>query len=250
MNLLKYSHLITAGCSNSSTYAGSPWTEYLVENFNINSNNHTSLFSLGSGIGTYVDRVITTVKQYTNSLVVVQITDINRLTLGLSVLDDLYDHNNDQLSFNGIGTYTWSHTGNKNWENFQNLLYGRITAKQLKEIGISRDACDFISNQLVLSNFTTRLSLIYLLALKYACEQCNSTLMVFPWFQDWSVLWKDSTYPNTGFNFIEESADSFLQKHGYSYVEEGIERGGHYGSQAHEFLCNKYIIPNLMNTIK
>lgn len=247
MKLYGYNHLIAAGCSNTSRVFGKPWSDYLAEHYFVPENNYVHLPAAGSGVGNYIDRVMSVLTSHTESLVIVQITDLRRLALGLSILDGAKFSSNSGVWFNGVGNYTWAYTGDKNWNNFSTNLNGRLTNEELKSLDIDEKACDFISKQIVMSDFTLRSSLMYLHALKSACDMTGSYLLLFPWFQNWEQLWNPVQYPTHGFNYIEQSADQYLHNKGYKCIED-VERGGHYGSDGHKELAEGYIIPKLEQT--
>lgn len=245
MNLYGYNHLITAGCSNSSRVFGTPWSDFLAERFNVPSSNFMTLAVAGAGVSNYVDRVMSILSSRTGSLVIVQVTDPRRLGLGLRVLDGPRKNPYESVWFNNVGNYTWTYTGDKNWYNFSNNFNGAITAEESKSLDIDEKTCEFISKEIVMSDFTLHSSLMYLHALKSACDMTSSYLLLFPWFQNWDEMWHPVEYPNEGFNFIEQGADHFLFTRGFKYIEKDVGRGGHYRSDAHKVLANEYLVPKL-----
>ena len=245
MELYGYNHLITAGCSNSSRVFGTPWSDFLMQRLDVPSDNFMTLAAAGAGVGNYADRVMSVLANRTKSLVIVQVTDLRRLTLGLRILDGDREQPSEGLWFNKVGTYTWAYEGEKNHFNFSNKLHGGITDNELTSMNISRETCDFISKEIVMSDYTLRTSLMSLYALKQACDMTDSYLLLFPWFQNWNQMWAYVEYPYNKFSYIEQSADSFLYKRNFPYVEKDCKRGGHYGSEAHRVLCDEYIIPKL-----
>lgn len=241
-----YTSLVVAGCSNSSHVFGKPWSYFLKNHFGIDSDHFIDLAAAGAGISNYVDRVIRELPHRAGSLVVVQITDTRRLSLGLSILDRQSNTTPTGVSYRGVGNYSWAYTGEQNWDNFSRNLNGCISSYELESMGITPEVCDFISKQIVMSDYTPRYSLMSLLALKAACDMTDSTLLLFPWFQDWEGVWSGAIdYPKDKFNYINQGADEFLLGKGFNYVETGHVRGGHYGSEAQEVLFNEYLLPVL-----
>lgn len=241
-----YTNLIVAGCSNSSYVFGKPWSFYLKNHFHIDDEHFLDLHAAGAGVSNYVDRVMRELPCRTGSLVIVQITDTRRLSLGLSILDGDTNTSPTGVSFKGVGNYSWAYTGEQNWGNFSRNLNGCISSYELETLNITPETCDFISKQIVMSDYTPRYSLMSLFALKAACDMTDSTLLLFPWFQDWNGLWSGAPdYPSKKFNYIEQGADEFLRNKGFNYVEPNHKKGGHYDSDAHETLCYEYLLPVL-----
>lgn len=227
-----YTSLITAGCSHSSKVYGTPWSTYLAQDINLPHHDHSSS---GAGVSFYVEKLADIIPTNPNSLVVVQLTFPERLCLGLFDLDGFKGGSEDSHFINRTGVFTFTYDYIKNFENLNNFF-----ANKNLNYSIPIQACEFLSKQVSLSEYTKSTAYQSILTAKALCDLYECELILFTWGNTVEHYFTDRyKWMVNRLNFIPGSASNFLQSNNIQPLQDNA----HYGSQAHKRLYEEFIRP-------
>jgi hypothetical protein len=229
---MEYKKLITGGCSHSSTHFGVPWTEYIADRFT----EHLTYAESGGAVNSYVEKIIHAVSLNPNSFVIAQLTYPERLTLGLSSLDGIQTSRETNF-FRDSSMFGFTYDYEKNFNNVSKLF---------KDYGIDKNVelntFKFLTEQIVLSNFTLSITYQSILALISTCHLHNCELLMFTWGKPIDDYFTEHyRWIKEKANFIPSSASHFFQNNNILPTSDNF----HYGSQAHNRLAKEYILPYL-----
>lgn len=236
---MKKFKVATFGCSHSSHMVGIPWPIPLAEYIGcdvIVSN------SPGAGNEMNVAKVNQVLDECKPNLLIVQLTDPNRLTLGL---DYASSHNKVRFIENPkyIGDnhvkdviyYTFNHTNNIN--NLENFLGKKF----------HKDVDKLIINHIITSEYNLYHKVVHtMLAMENIARSYNTPIVFFSWSVDICNIIKENGYSRATkhFNIIPSFIEEFVLQRRLKPVTEGTGFG-HHGSENHKIIAKEFILPYL-----
>lgn len=242
----KIKKLATIGCSHSSYFAGKPWPVFLKEELQCEL---VIANSAGGGNEMNLEKVKFLVDQNPD-LLVIQLTDPARFTLGLYHQKDLRSGNvsfvtPEQLTdpnylvgshhYNGQLYYTFNTQANDD-----NLR--RLTGND--DIAVDH----FIINQVILSNYNLYYKVLHTMsAMAFIAEKKNVPVVFFSWSVDIHKIIKDNGYSDTfkDLKIIPGYIEEFVASRNLKPVPFGMPGDGHHGPENQKIICNDYVLPYL-----
>jgi hypothetical protein len=221
--------LATVGCSHSSDYVGKSWPVFLASATGLNL---LQTFSLGAGNEMNLEKV-RLVLERKPKLIIIQLTDPARLTLGInrnekldpSILTDSH-HVNDS------SYYTFN-----SWNNINNLknIFGKTYHK---------DVDRFIIENVILSTYNLNYKILHTMsAMAFMCKANDVPVVFFSWCIDIHKLIADCGYSDIfkSLNIIPDYIEQFVKIRG---LIPNIN-DGHHGDENQKIICDEYILPYL-----
>lgn len=233
--------IATFGCSHTSYMAGTPWPIPLAESIGCEL---IESYSPGSGNEINIAKVNQVLDECNPNLLIVQLTDPNRLTLGLD-----YASAHDKVRFvtkpkyigdnhvEDVIYYTFNHTNNI--DNLQNLLGEKF----------HKDIDKLIINHIITSEHNLYHKVVHtMLAMENIARSYNTPIVFFSWSVDMHDIIKKNGYSKAtkNLNIIPDYIESFVSRRKLKPVSEGFALG-HHGSENHKIIANEYVLPYLIN---
>jgi len=217
--------ILTLGDSNASNLWGDAWPVHLEKHLNCEVINFASP---GAGNGMFIDKLNGGVQEHHPDYVVIQLTEMHRLTLGERANEG---KDKDQSCFNGVGYYTWNVRNNAQYI-FNNT-------------GIKTNADDYMIKNVLLSKWIENNFFQDILKMQYICDSFSVPCIFYSWFdcideviiQDYKWLLEKITY-------IKGTAKEWFETNQIQKEDDHV----HYGTYAHEQFVVNWLIPNLLQT--
>jgi len=230
--------LATIGCSHSSYYAGLPWPIPLAQ---ITDCELKMAYSAGAGNEINVLKIHELLDKHNPDLIIVQLTDPNRFTVGLDYQSSYKSFPNEDLTgpFNHKDTnfYTFNHT-----ENIENLQ--RMVGKKFHS-----DLDDFIINHVITSEYNLQHKIVAtMLAMDNLAKIYNVPLVFFAWTIDITKHLHKHGYSRLidNFNIIPSFVEEFVSHHNLKRISTGIT-AGHHGTKNHIRIATEFVLPYLIS---
>ena len=244
--MTKIKKLATIGCSHSSYFAGKPWPVFLKEELEcelIIAN------SPGAGNEMNLEKVKFLVDQNPD-LLIIQLTDPARFTLGLYHQKDLKSGNvalipqelvrdpsylEGSHHYNGQLYYTFNPTANDD-----NLR--RLTGND--DITVDH----FIIDQVIPSNYNLYQKVLHTMsAMSFMAEKKNVPVVFFSWSVDIHKIIKDNGYQDIfkDLKIIPGYIEKFVARRNLKPVPINMLGAGHHGPENQKIICNDYVLPYL-----
>jgi hypothetical protein len=231
--------LATIGCSHSSYYAGLPWPIPLAQVTNCQLK---MAYSAGAGNEINVLKIHELLDKYNPNLLVVQLTDPNRFTVGLDYDSSYKAFPPEDLigPFNHKNTnfYTFNHT-----ENIQNLV--RMVGTKFHG-----DLDKFIINHIIPSEYNMDHKIVAtMLAMDNLAKMYNVPLVFFAWTLDIKQHLIDHGYEKLAdnFNIIPSYIEEFVSHHNLKGLPTGHPAQGHHDTKNHIRIATEFVLPYLLS---
>lgn len=230
--------LATIGCSHSSYYAGLPWPVPLSQI--IDAELHMA-YSAGAGNEINTLKIHELLDRYNPNLLVVQLTDPNRFTVGLDYLsshesfpyEDLTGPFNHKL----VNFYTFNHT-----ENIQNLQ--RMVGKKFHN-----DLDQFIKDNVITSEYNLDHKIVStMLAMDNLAKIYKIPLVFFAWTLDITKHLQKHGYQKLvdNFNIVPSFVEEFASHNDLKPISNGMT-AGHHDTKNHIKIATEFVLPYLLS---
>ena len=230
--------LATIGCSHSSYYAGLPWPIPLAQ---ITDCELKMAYSAGAGNEINVLKIHELLDKHTPNLLVVQLTDPNRFTVGLDYESSHkafpYEDLIGPFNHKDINFYTFNHT-----ENIQNLQ--RMVGKRFHT-----DLDKFIMDHVITSEYNIDHKIVStMLAMDNLAKIYKVPLVFFAWTIDITEHLRKHGYEKLldNFNIIPSFIEEFVSNNNIQPVSTGIA-AGHHDTKSHIRIATEFVLPYLLS---
>lgn len=237
--------LAAYGCSHTNTAHGTPWPDFLAEKLGMNLYRRSSP---GGNVGNHLDKLNVDLQNEDIDLIVLQLSQFFRLTLGFSFHDDYFDDDYQSgFNFRDVGYYTYS--GNDD----DKLMESNLNYKFPKGCtGITR----FIAGEIVSSKWMRQFAQQQLYTFIALCKSFNKKLFIFSWDEPLTGKY----VPKGGAPYVWEEWEHMLKGDNIGYInqslngyegwfkEKGIEaipNDGHYGTEAHKRFVDELLYSSI-----
>jgi hypothetical protein len=235
--------LATIGCSHSSYYGGTSWPVPLAEELN---SELTMAYSSGAGNEMNVHKLKLLLDKDAHDLLVVQLTDPLRFTIGLDFLsceNAIKDNKvyreyliGNQNTDEDVIHYTFNH--NENVRNLERILGRRFHP----------DVDKLIIKHVITSEYNLNQKMLHtMLAMESLAKSYNVPIVFFAWTLDLNQYIDKQGYKEAfkNFNIIPGYIEEFARKHEIKCIAHGQPAAGHYGTSGHQRFALEYVLPYL-----
>lgn len=235
------SKLAAYGCSHTGTYFGTPWAEFLAEKMDM------ELFlrsSPGGNVGNHLDKLNVDLQNEDIDLIVLQLSQYFRLTLGFKHHENRVPLNphEDGFTFGNLGYYTFAADSDDSV--FSSNLRFELP-KYAK--GIHR----FIAENIVTSNWMREFAMQQLYTFVSLCREYDKPVYIFSWDEPMTndPRYKKGSYINNDrwLHILDYNKLSYLNQslNGYEgwFKKNDIKPlpDGHYGTEAHKAFVDEVL---------
>jgi len=217
--------VLTIGDSNAANLYGDAWPAQLEKHLNCEVKNFASP---GAGNGMFIDKLNTGIQNYQPDCVVIQLTEMHRLTLGERANED---KNQEDVSFNNVGYYTWNVRSNEG-----NIL--RNTGKKV-------NADDYMIKNVLLSKWMENNFFQDICKMQYICDSFEVPCIFYSWFDCLDdVIIDDYKWLLDKICYIKGTAKDWFTNNQIPTAEDHV----HYNADAHDKFVKDWLLPNLLQT--
>jgi hypothetical protein len=225
--------LAAYGCSHSGTGYGDSWNKILAERMGMK---HYRRSAPGSNLGQHLDKLNYDLQNEQIDLVVLQLSQFFRLTLGMSELEDMdheYRPTEDGFRFGNTGAFTYA--GAEDDEVFDQC-FGLKLSDEYK--GIQK----FFARYILPTTWMRRFCNQQLYTFISLCKQYNKPLYIFSWYEPIKARYVMPEWHHMleGVGFWEQSTDGY---EGWFHENKipCVPNDGHYSTSAHQRLVDEVL---------